>query len=74
MYNKDETVYFEYKFRFDQVILEYFYEKKEVDKILRETLFIDGKKVLVNDYGEQWVDLPGAETLNLENFIFLIRW
>lgn len=68
LYNKDETVYFEYKFRFDDVTLEYLYEKKEVDKILRETLFIDGKKVLVNDYGEQWVELPGAETLNLEKW------
>lgn len=67
-FNSEDMVYFEYTFRFDQSVLVYSYEKKEPDKVLREQLMIDGKKVIVSDYSFKKVLLKGAENLNLENY------
>lgn len=68
LFNSDDTVYFEYTFRFDESIVIYSYEKKQIDKVIRERLIIDGKKVIENDLSGMKVALKGAETLNLENY------
>lgn len=68
LYNQDDTVSFAYTFQFGKAVLTYSYEKRQIDKIIRETLFIDGKKILVNDVAEKSVDLKGAENLNFDNW------
>lgn len=68
LYNQDDIVYFKYKFKFDSSSVEYAYEKKNVQQVMRETLKIDGKKVIVNDGDTFFVHLKGSENLNLDNW------
>lgn len=67
-FNSETVVNFEYTFKFDESIVIYSYEKKQVDKIIREQLIIDGKKVITSDFLKMEVVLKGAENLNLENY------
>lgn len=67
LFNTDDTVYFEYTFKFGEAVLVYSYEKKEFDKVIREKLIINNKKIVTNDFQEKKVELKGAENLNLEN-------
>ena len=76
-FNTDETVCFEYVFNFHGDILVYKYEKKEFDRVTREELTINGKRIIVNDFSALKVDLRGAENLNLSNIdrsISLVRY
>jgi hypothetical protein len=68
LYSQDDIVSFVYKFKFDTHVLEYAYEKEDQEHVIRETVKIDGKKVLVNDIEVCFVNLKGAETLNLDNW------
>lgn len=67
-FNSETIVYFEYTFGFGASVVEYSYEKKQIDRVLRETLTIDGKKIIINDISGMKVNLKGAESLNLENY------
>lgn len=69
-FNSDDTAYFEYVFRFDESTVRYSYEKKQQDKVLREQLEIDGRKIIVSDFLHSSVNLKGTENLNLENYDF----
>lgn len=66
-FNTDEAVYFEYLFDFDGNTLLYRYEKQEFDRVTREELLINGKKIIVNDVQGYLINLKGAENLNLDN-------
>ena len=68
LYNRDNIVSFTYKFIFGTHVLEYAYEKEEQEHVVRETVEIDGRKVIVNDIEVCFVNLKGAETLNLDNW------
>lgn len=68
LYNQDDIVFFSYKFKFDSSIVEYTYEKKNALQVIRESVKIDGKKVILNDKGTCFVHLKGTENLNLENW------
>ncbi len=68
LYTPDDTVSFVYKFKFDNRILEYSYEKESVEYVQQETIKIDGKKVIVNNTDTCYVCLKGSETLNLDNW------
>ena len=68
LYNPDDIVSFAYKFKFDAWILEYYYEKKSMEQVLRETVKINGKKVIENDIDHCYVQLKGTEALNLDNW------
>lgn len=68
LYSRDNIVSFVYKFRFGSSTLEYAYEKKDMEHVIRETVKIDGKKVIVNDTERCFLDLNGAQTLNLNNW------
>ncbi len=67
-YNSDTIVHFDYTFRFGDSTVVYRYEKQQVDKVIREELLIDNKKVILSDYSEMKIELKGAETLNPENY------
>lgn len=68
LYNQDDTVSFVYKFKFDDSSLEYAYEKKRPQQVIRECVKIDGKKIVINEEDSCVVNLKGAETLNLDNW------
>lgn len=68
LYNRNDVVSFAYKFKFGSSFLEYAYEKKKNQQIIREYLEIDGKKIIVNDKEMHFVILKGAETLNLNHW------
>lgn len=68
LYNEDDTVSFAYKFKFNSSVLEYAYDKKNSEHVIREHLIIDGVKVIENDTEICFVRLKGSETLNLENW------
>lgn len=68
LYNKDEVVSFVYKFKFDTSFVEYAYEKKNEIQVMRESVRIDGKKVIANDGQTCFVKLKGSENLNLDNW------
>ncbi len=60
---------FKYIFQFGEDTLEYTYGKKSVDKLVYETVTINGKEVLSLDRRESsiaTVNLEGAETLNTD--------
>lgn len=59
---------FYYKFRFGGHILEYSYRKNTTMTLMRENVWIDGKKVIYYNYGsnEGEVLLKGAENLNTD--------
>ena len=74
--NHDVVVSFTYTFKFGSYVLEYAYEKNQ-EHVIRETVKIDGKKVIVNDREICFVNLRGAENLNLNNWdqsISLVRY
>lgn len=68
LYNRDDVVSFFYQFKFDSAVLEYAYEKKDADHVIREYVKIDGKKVIVNNEDTCFVYLKGSESLNLDNW------
>lgn len=68
LYNQDNIVSFVYIFKFGSCILEYAYEKKDMEHVIRESVKIDGKKVIANDAERCFVDLEGSQTLNLDNW------
>jgi len=68
LYNQDDIVSFTYKFKFDVSILEYSYEKKDMKRIIRESVKIDGKEVIFSDKNSCFVHLKGSENLNLDNW------
>lgn len=68
LYNQDDIVSFTYKFKFDVSILEYSYEKKDMKRIIRESVKIDGKEVIFSDMNSCFVHLKGSENLNLDNW------
>lgn len=68
LYSKDLMAAFEYTFQFGSSILKYCYEKKDVNSILRERVFVNGKKILENDSAGAQVMLKGTETLDLEKW------
>lgn len=77
LYNQEDTVFFIYKFKFDSSLLEYAYEKKNQECVTRESVKINGKKIIVNDEETCFVNLKGSETLNLNNWdrsISLIKY
>lgn len=67
LFSSDDTVYFVYSFKFGESVLDYIYEKKQIEKVTREQVIINGKKIIINDSLEKVVDLKGAENLNLGN-------
>lgn len=68
LYNQNDVVSFMYKFKFDADILEYRYEKKGADRIIRESIKINDKKVIISDIDGCMVNLNGSESLNLDNW------
>lgn len=68
LYNEDDIVSFAYKFKFDTSFVEYIYEKKSIRQIVRESVKINGKKIIVNDGETRFVHLKGSESLNLDNW------
>lgn len=68
LYNQENMVSFLYKFKFGSSILEYTYEKKEVEYVIRECVRIDGNKVIESDMGHAFVNLKGSENLNTDNW------
>ena len=68
LYNEEDSASFVYQFIFDSSVLEYAYEKENAYQVRRECIRIDGKEVLKNEKGHCFVDLRGAETLNLANW------
>ena len=68
LYNEEDVVSFVYQFKFDQSVLEYAYEKKNVYQVLYESIRIDGKEVIRSEKKYSFVNLKGAETLNLVNW------
>ena len=68
LYNQDNVAFFAYKFKFRSSVLEYTYEKKDAEYVIRESIKIDGKKIIKNDSGTCSVELNGSENLNLENW------
>ncbi len=78
LYNTEKTACFEYTFRFGDDILIYSYEKESAEKLLREKVTVNGKKILsVEEGSAPWIDLKGAESLNLNLWdysISLVRY
>lgn len=68
LYNQDDVVFFAYKFKFDTSLVEYTYEKKHAQYVVRESVKINGKKVIINDEDTCFVRLKGSENLNLNNW------
>ena len=63
-----EPVSFYYKFVFAKRILEYKYEKLDIDTLVKEEIKVDGEVILSYDHNthEAAVKLKGAETLNTD--------
>ncbi|MCI9066839.1 MAG: ATP-binding protein [Lachnospiraceae bacterium] len=68
LYNQDNIVSFAYKFKFDSSFVEYAYEKRNEVQVMRESVKIDGKKIIANDGQTCFVHLKGSENLNLDNW------
>lgn len=68
LYTQDDIASFMYQFKFGFGVLEYFYEKSDVEHVIRENIKINGRKVLTNDLETCVIDLKGAESLNLDNW------
>lgn len=68
LYSQDDIVSFVYKFKFASSLLEYAYEKKTPRHVIRESIKINGKKVIINNEDSCSVNLKGSETLNLEHW------
>lgn len=66
---EDRPAIFSYYFLFGDTEVIYRYKKADAQKLLSESLLIDGKEVLRYNFIEHngFVDLKGAETLNLES-------
>ena len=65
LFTKDPEAYFSYTFQFDEHIVCYKYSKILEDNVTREVLSIDGKDVIKNSNQQIFVELKGAENLNL---------
>lgn len=74
LYNQDDTVSFIYKFKFGSSFLEYIYDKKNPQQVVRECIKIDGKKIIISDEDKLVVNLKGSETLNLYNWDYSISF
>lgn len=68
LYNQDDIASFMYRFKFGSDVLEYSYEKRDVEHVIRENVKINGRKVLTNDMEECVIHLKGSESLNLDNW------
>lgn len=60
-----EKAQFDYVFQFDSGIINYSYAKKEHNHVIQEELSINGNIVISYDNGKTFLNLPGAENLNL---------
>lgn len=65
LYSKDLEAHFSYTFQFGNHTVCYKYDKTNVKTVTRESLSIDGKEVIKNSNQQMWVNLEGAENLNL---------
>lgn len=68
LYNQDDVASFMYRFKFGSGVLEYSYEKRDVEHVIRENIKINGRKVLTNDMEGCVIHLKGSESLNLDNW------
>ena len=63
----EKIVHFEYSFRFGANEVRYLYEKSSPMKVVREQLFINGRKVIESELGNKpQISLPGTEQLNTD--------
>lgn len=76
LYNEDNTAYFEYTFEFNDIAVVYKYEKKQRDIVDREELYMDGKRVLAHEGEYTFLNLKGAENLNIPSLgeMSLVRY
>lgn len=68
LYSENTVVFFEYTFRFGTHELKYCYEKENVDSVMREQVFVDGKKILENNPEQSGITLRGADNLDLDKW------
>ena len=68
LFNVNMTVGFEYTFLFGNHELKYYYEKENSDIVLREQVFVNGKKILENNPEKASVSLKRADSLDLEKW------
>ena len=66
----NEVAYFQYKFKFDQHLIEYSYQKKNLNELIFEQLKLNDEIILKHDYINQTGNYDGAKkispTLNYE--------
>lgn len=75
--SEDKEAHFTYVFQFGEHSVKYQYDKIDTLTVKRERVLIDGKKVLNKDSDHIFIDLAGAENVNLENInssISLVRY
>ena len=75
--SEDKEAHFTYVFQFGEHSVKYQYDKIDTLTVKREWVLIDGKKVLNKDSDHIFIDLAGAENVNLENInssISLVRY
>lgn len=68
LYCENTVVSFEYTFLFDGYELRYCYEKENAELIIREQVFVNGKKILENSPERASVTLSGADNLDLQKW------
>lgn len=66
LFSNDLEAHFSYVFQFGKHTVCYKYSKMNVKTVTRESLLIDGKEVIRKDYNQEFVKLPGAERLDLD--------
>ncbi len=66
--NRGGKVCFHYQFKFDTDIVDYYYEKKDPESLIKETLRINDEDVIFYNFDthESILNLKGAETLNTD--------
>ena len=73
----DTEAHFTYLFQFENHTVKYQYDKVDFQTVTRERVWIDGKEILRKDKEQIFVDLAGAETVNLDiinSDISLVRY
>ena len=68
LYSENTVVFFEYSFLFEKHELRYCYEKANANLVIREQVFVDGKKILENNPERASIALSGADKLDLEKW------
>lgn len=66
LYTNDPEAHFSYLFQFGEHTVTYIYDKEDIETINREILIIDDKEVIKSSDGTIFVDIPGAETLDID--------